>query len=212
LIQHGQIPQISDAIILANDIDKTKNELNELVNAYTLLASEQFEEVDIEVVLKKVKTLLAKRASEVGVQIVLDIQSEMPLAKGVSSRLEQILSNLVLNSIQQIEKKNKFWEQFLAKTQSLHNSKKIGLIMIQAKFNGLSNSWPIQIIVMDTGPGIHYQDQERIFMLDISTRQIGQGLGLFISRNLAESMSGRLRLIHSTIGYGSIFMVELSKA
>jgi signal transduction histidine kinase len=72
--------------------------------------------------------------------------------------------------------------------------------------------YPIQIIVIDTGPGIHYHQQERIFLLDTSTRRTGHGLGLYISRNLAETMGGRLRLVDSLMFIGSAFVVELPQS
>jgi signal transduction histidine kinase len=64
-------------------------------------------------------------------------------------------------------------------------------------------------LVIDTGPGVRYPDQKRIFRLDTSTREEGHGWGLFISRNLVEIMRGRLRLVGSLRFIGSVFAVEL---
>jgi signal transduction histidine kinase len=48
-------------------------------------------------------------------------------------------------------------------------------------------------------------------MLDATTRADGRGLGLFISRNLAETMSGQLKLLDSIMFVGSTFVLELPK-
>ncbi len=68
--------------------------------------------------------------------------------------------------------------------------------------------------VIDTGPGIQASDLERIFApfergaLGVSQPQTGTGLGLTISRLLAELMGGDIR-VTSTVGAGSTFRVKM---
>lgn len=70
------------------------------------------------------------------------------------------------------------------------------------------------IEVTDSGIGISAEQQVRIFdafeQADISTtRQFGgTGLGLFISRRLAELLGAKLS-VHSTLGFGSCFTLQL---
>lgn len=72
----------------------------------------------------------------------------------------------------------------------------------------------VSIRVIDTGPGIAPEDQQRIFqdfvMLDHSFRRSGQGagLGLAISRRLAASMGGEIG-VESEPGAGSCFWLRL---
>jgi signal transduction histidine kinase len=70
----------------------------------------------------------------------------------------------------------------------------------------------IQVEVIDEGEGISREDQERIFhefvQLGKTQLQDGTGLGLPISRRLAELLSGELS-VDSTPGKGSVFRLRL---
>jgi protein-histidine pros-kinase len=75
----------------------------------------------------------------------------------------------------------------------------------------------VAIEVIDTGPGIAAEDQERLFQsfVQLTTpgrgRAEGTGLGLYLSRRLAELQNGRVTL-HSEPGQGSRFVVWLPAA
>jgi CheY-like chemotaxis protein len=114
--------------------------------------------------------------------------------RGDSERLRQILVNLVSNAV-------KFTEQGEV---SLH-------CRSMASVNG---QVLLQMEVRDTGIGIADADIPRLFtpftQADPSTTRKygGTGLGLTISRRLAELMGGSI-VVLSTPGVGSIFRVEL---
>jgi PAS domain S-box-containing protein len=74
----------------------------------------------------------------------------------------------------------------------------------------------LQITVADTGPGIDPAALERLFVpferLGSEQRGIeGSGLGLPLSQRLAQAMGGTLE-VHSAVGQGSTFSVELPLA
>ncbi len=76
------------------------------------------------------------------------------------------------------------------------------------------NSEQLDIHVKDSGPGISAEDQQSLFTAyqrggdALSSGGHGAGLGLTISRELAEHMKGGLSL-QSTVGEGSIFTLQL---
>ncbi len=108
----------------------------------------------------------------------------------IAVRLEQAFVNVILNAIQQT---------FLAKGG--------GDVEIQTQFH--DSATPIQIRVRDTGPGIHLQHQERIFDLGFSTRPGGTGIGLFVTKNMLESLGGQIRIEESIVLVGTSFLIEL---
>jgi signal transduction histidine kinase len=188
---------------------QARADLKELVWAYSRMVSDDLEQVDTNAVVSKVKLQLETKAQEAKVRIILKKASDLPPAKAIQSRLEQVVANLVLNAIQQIEKQC-YW---MAQVAQQRNDQTLlmpgGIVIVQTRHKEPQSPYPIEIVVTDTGPGIHYHRQEKIFLMDTSTRSKGQGLGLFISRNLIETMGGRLRLVDSVMFMGSAFVVEL---
>ena len=71
------------------------------------------------------------------------------------------------------------------------------------------------VAVIDHGPGIPAEDQERIFgrfeRMHQHDMQAGTGLGLYIARQLAEAMGGSLA-VTSEVGVGSTFELRLALA
>lgn len=69
------------------------------------------------------------------------------------------------------------------------------------------------ISVTDTGCGISSVDQIKLFgnfsQVGLTNSSIGSGLGLYISRELAEFMGGSLDLLRSEVGVGSTFELRL---
>jgi PAS domain S-box-containing protein len=73
----------------------------------------------------------------------------------------------------------------------------------------------VVIGVLDTGPGIAPQDQERIFdrytRLPLADGTPGSGMGLFIARSLVEAQGGTIT-VSSSEGAGAAFWVALPAA
>lgn len=203
---------IDVAIEIAEDLTTSKEELKELVNAYSRLTIGDFETVDPNEVVQRVKRQLETKAKELSSEIFLDLQAEIPQIKAISSRLEQIVLNVVLNSIQQIDHQRKLMARIARERNEDFVLLPRGQVIIQTIYDESFAPYPIRIIVTDTGPGIHYRMQDKLFKVDTTTRRKGHGLGLFISRNLAETMGGQIRLLDSIMFVGSVFAVEFPRA
>jgi len=65
---------------------------------------------------------------------------------------------------------------------------------------------PVRITVEDDGPGLDPADAERIFQWFHTTRATGSGLGLPVSRRIAEALGGTLELLSPR---PAIFRLEL---
>ena len=78
------------------------------------------------------------------------------------------------------------------------------------------NARVVTVRIRDFGPGIALDDQERIFLkhqrLNAShTLAAGKGLGLYLVREMLESVGARIR-VQSQAGWGSAFLIELPRA
>ncbi|MGH6817601.1 MAG: ATP-binding protein [Methylovirgula sp.] len=143
---------------------------------------------DIVGVVESVVELLAPRAHAKGLDIASFIAADVPArAIGDAARLRQVLINLAGNAV-------KF---------TSHGG--VGLRVT-------TTGGRIRFALTDTGPGIPAANRTAIFAefeQGAETRESGgSGLGLTISRRLAERMGGRLDL-ESTSPEGSCFVLSL---
>lgn len=70
-----------------------------------------------------------------------------------------------------------------------------------------------ELQVCDDGPGVPESDRERIFEAAYTTRESsgGKGIGLAVSRELAERDGGQLRCVPSPSGIGSCFVLSVPR-
>ncbi|NJN67687.1 MAG: PAS domain S-box protein [Chloroflexaceae bacterium] len=154
--------------------------------------------------IEEVLELLAPKADEKGIELVYWIDPSTPdMLVGDLVRLRQILINLVGNGV-------KFTEQ--------------GEVVVTVSYTPPRDPRPVtpdpqprhevHIAVRDTGIGISLDRLERLFQsfsqADSSTTRKygGTGLGLVISKRLAEMMGGTV-WVESRVGVGSTFHVTL---
>lgn len=141
--------------------------------------------------VEDVATLFAERAQIKGVEIICDIDQNIPRSlSGDPMRLSQIMNNLTGNAI-------KFTSQ--------------GEVVIRAHLvSEENNKYKVRFEVSDTGIGISEQAKQHIFdsfkQADgTTTRKFGgTGLGLAISRQLTTIMGGEIG-VESEPGKGSTF-------
>jgi two-component system sensor histidine kinase/response regulator len=151
------------------------------------------EEIDFdlrECIASAIKTMAA-RAGEKKILLRCDVADDVAqMGRGDPHRIRQILLNLVGNAL-----------KFTAEGE-------VGLKVTNEEMQHAGTI--LHLAVTDTGVGIPPEKLELIFdsfsQADLSTtRQFGgTGLGLTISRNLAEMMGGRI-WVESQLGKGSCF-------
>ena len=145
--------------------------------------------------LQNVVTTLAVKSKSKGIELNLDIATDVPtFIQSDPVRLRQVLVNLVGNAI-------KFTER--------------GSVTIRVRLD--KNLGCLLISIVDTGIGLTDKQIEKMFgafeQADPSTTRKygGTGLGLRISKRLAEVLGGDL-VIESKFGSGSTFTLRLEKS
>jgi len=148
-------------------------------------------EFDLDKVLDSVANVIQHSATEKGLELVFDINSEIPrMLIGDPLRIGQVLINFSTNAI-------KFTE--------------LGEVEIKVKVVEESEqAVALRFTVRDTGIGMSAEQKRKLFrsfhQADSSTtrRYGGTGLGLAISKRLAEMMDGEIG-VNSEPGKGSEF-------
>jgi signal transduction histidine kinase len=124
-----------------------------------------------------------------GVSVLTDFQGNLPLVRIAGIKLQQVLMNLMRNSIDAMNSIPPEARRLRLKTS-------------------LDGPSTVLVSVQDSGPGIPPSDRERIFNPFFTTKPDGMGLGLAICSTLLEEAGGKLRLVQSEVG-GSIFELAL---
>lgn len=190
-----QRKHLSDVLSSADNLLKIINDLLDFSKIEAGKLELERVEFGLDKVLDDVARIAGPLAAKKGVEFVLQGDVVSDHLVGDPTRLGQAILNLVSNAI-----------KFTAE----------GEVLLRAKVGALgSGRVPLEISVRDTGPGIDAETQKRLFspftQADESTtrRFGGTGLGLSITKNLIETMGGRISL-ESVPGAGSTFAFEIS--
>ena len=149
----------------------------------------------VEALLEDTATIFRPQIEAKGVELEVQITSAIGPLRGDPHRLQQVLANLLGNSV-------KFTKQG-------------SIILSVAVLRQDEKDCQIRFQVADTGVGIPAEAQDRIFesfaQADISTtrRYGGSGLGLTIAKHLVEAMDGELSF-ESVENLGSRFWFDLT--
>lgn len=199
LLERDPLPATThEYLVLAKDsatsLLSLLNDLLDLarIEAGTIGIAEQ--EVDLLELLDQVLAAVAQAAAARGLTLVSLVDARLPTRlKADPARLRQVLLNLLGNAV-------KFTER--------------GSIVLKAALTEQADGPAVCFHVRDTGPGIESTDIDRIFEAFYQSRPRrfaagrGAGLGLALSRRLAELMGGRLG-VRSEPGCGSEFTIML---
>ena len=186
------VQQSADALLtIVNDI----LDLSRIESGRIALESESF---DPRSLLEDALDVFRARAEFKGLTLDLRLEGLGGLAIGDAGRVRQVVLNLIGNAV-------KFTEHGQIIVSAVQRT-------VSGESDGVSSM--LRVSIADTGIGIKREDQHKLFekfsQADASTtrRYGGSGLGLSISRKLAELMGGSVGFV-SEYGVGSTFWVEL---
>jgi len=177
------------------------DDLVELARAESGRLEITLEAVDMRNVAGELVAFYAPAAEEKRLRLATDFPTTLPVARTESKRVRQIVGNLLSNAVKYTPEGGRVEVSIRQRS-----SRREG----EADERG---PW-LALQVLDTGPGIAPQDQERIFTEFTRlapAAATGAGLGLSISRRLARLLGGDLT-VESEPGRGSNFTLWLPAA
>jgi signal transduction histidine kinase len=146
--------------------------------------------LDINEVIREVLTLTGNELVRGGVTVRTELGGDLPAVLGDRVQLQQVMLNLIMNSIDAMRTVTDRPRELLIKTAEDPNG-----VLIQ---------------VQDSGIGLTPEQADRIFEPFFTTKPEGIGMGLPISRSIVEAHGGRL---WATPGHlqGAVFQFTLPK-
>jgi len=146
------------------------------------------EYVKVNDILNNTLSLIEKQALFHNIEVVKNLDVELPYILGDNSQLQQVFINVILNAVQAM--------------------KEIGTLTINTSHDKKNDMVVIEI--SDTGCGIPEESIDRIFDPFFTTKEVGEGtgLGLSIAYGIVTKHHGRMR-VKSKLGEGSTFTVKI---
>ena len=186
------------ASIIQRSADALTTILNDILD-FSKIEAGEFElnsnSFELAVAIDDVVILNSNLAKQKGIALGLNIDPSLPKTLiGDAGRIRQILNNLIGNAV-------KFTNE--------------GYVKINVSGKAVNNVLDLEIYVEDTGIGIQADKLEFIFenfsqAESSTTRNFGgTGLGLTISKNLADIMGGTIT-VQSRFGKGSTFLFNVA--
>jgi PAS domain S-box-containing protein len=126
-------------------------------------------------------------------ELKLDLPGGLPDVFADPRQMEQVLGNLVTNACQ---------------AMTVQNSATGLMAGASLCISARAQDELVAIAVQDTGPGISPENMKKLFEPLFTTKARGIGLGLAVSRKLAEANGGRIE-VESEPGKGSTFTLYL---
>ncbi len=170
------IAAASTSYDLAADVERSAGRIHELVSAVKRFSyvdrAGTPEPIDIGSGLRDTVAVLAAKAREKSIRVTLDVPPGLPSVSANTAALNQVWSNLLENALD-------------AATRG-------GDVLVDvARRDGT-----IRVSVIDDGPGIPADVQERMFEPFFTTKDVGagSGLGLDIVRRVVRALEGRIEV------------------
>jgi nitrogen fixation/metabolism regulation signal transduction histidine kinase len=172
-----------------NTIQKRSNGLLHFVDAYrnlTKVPIPNFNLINVGGMFERINRLLSEEISKRKIKLSCSVKPEKLEITADADQIEQVLINLVLNSLYALEGKEN----------------------PEINLNGFIDRGGHGVIqVIDNGPGIPDDIIEKIFIPFYTTRKGGSGIGLSLSQQIMRAHRGNIR-VNSSPGEGTIFTLR----
>ena len=160
------------------------------INKFVKWHEKQRSVSDIKVLINDAVGLCVSELKQNNIDLTFEFDNNLPPVHVDQIQIEQVIINLVRNSIDAL--------QHLPEKQPRQ-------LIISSRLT-LNNS--IQVGVKDNGPGLDEDQQQKILTPFYTTKADGMGMGLSISRSLIEAHEGTLQF-NSKSGEGATFYFTL---
>jgi PAS domain S-box-containing protein len=187
-------PDVEEARQAASRVVKDATRAAEIISRTRLLfkkVTPQWESVDVHEIIQEMVALMSGEAARYSISLWAELGAELPQVTGDRVQLQQVLMNLVMNSIEAMKDADDPRE-----------------LVIRSR----TEDGQLMVSVSDTGVGLPPQQADQIFNAFFTTKVHGTGMGLRISRTIVESHGGRLWASDNSLRGASFHLTLPTKA
>ncbi|MFC3723704.1 sensor histidine kinase [Neoaquamicrobium sediminum] len=188
LASRGDAAAVADKVRSARDLVRRIQRTVKLLKSFARNEPVRLEPVDVDKAMAVAVELAAARATEQGAQVKLRKSSSPPSVLANTTRLEQVILNLVVNALDAVKERPE------------------GEVELWSEHDGQR----VRLFVRDNGAGIPDHLRERIAEPFFTTKLTGEGLGLglSISRAILDEFGGGMNFETREEG-GCTFRIDL---
>jgi signal transduction histidine kinase len=174
------------------DVLKELDRIEQIITDLLLFARPQAGRpgpTDLREIAEKVLDNLARRLKDASIEVERDLDEDLPEVTVDPDMAQQVVLNLVINAIQAMPE---------------GGTLKVVAGLRRTRYKKAY----VDVVVVDSGPGIPDEVKEKIFDPFFTTRSMGTGLGLSISLQIAREHGGNLTARNLAQG-GAAFKLSL---
>ncbi len=168
----GREPQLQEILQYIVNDDQRASEVIRRLRALLKKSRPTLEALDINALINDTVSLIMTHITVRNKVIKFDLDSDLPSIQGDRIQLQQVLLNLISNSLEAMDERS--------------DSRELSVRTFQ------KDKETIMVEVMDSGGGILAENMDKLFVHFFTSKADGLGMGLSISRSIIEAHGGRL--------------------
>jgi len=173
LIEAGRTAELEDILARMMAEARRAAEVVRRLRDFFREGTTRLERVQVEALLASAKAVGLDMAKELDIDITTRLEPGVPGVLVDRLQIELVLRNLVANAVES------------AGVQK----DRAGHVGLSAQRHGVDQ---VRFVVVDSGTGVREEDRQRLFEAFVSGKPTGMGLGLAVSRAIAEAHGGSL--------------------
>jgi histidine kinase len=187
--------------IMAQKINKNVSRASKIINHMRQFARKSdmgLEKVQVNSVLEKAFDMFSQQLKLRGIDVIWELEENLPLIMADPDRLEQVFVNLLINARDAIEEKH-------SSAVFAEDNKRI---FLKTK----SDKTKAAVEICDSGTGIPDTFLDKVFEPFFTTKEVGKGtgIGLSISYSIVKDFKGNIRAVPNP-GGGACFVIEFPR-
>ncbi len=184
-------PDIKELRAILGDIQRDEQRaaaIIERMRSFLKPRESMLETLEVKELLEQVAAFLKAELRAHDTRLVLDLPRELPAVRGDRIQLQQVVLNLLLNSMEALNESPPERREVVVRASSTADQ--------------------VEVAVIDRGPGFAAERMDSAFEPFTSTKKTGTGIGLAICKTIVESHGGLIGAEHNP-GGGAILRFTL---